>query len=304
VYGPTECSDDVTHYNAHNSNVDSESIPIGRPISNTEVYVVDEAGELSPIGVTGELYIGGAGLARGYLNRPGLTAERFVPHGFGKAGERLYRTGDLGRWRADGVLEFVGRRDEQVKVRGYRIELGEIETVLREHSKVREAVVMARAEEGGTQRLLAWYVAAEGVPPGPGELREYLRERLPEYMIPAALMAVEKMPLTTNGKVDRKALPDPEYGVGERTSKYVAPRTEVEKVLARLWSEVLKVEQVGIEDNFFELGGDSILSLQITARARAGGLGLTARDSFQYQTIAELAAAFQQRQLLDSSCCV
>ena len=228
--------------------------------SNVQVYVLDEQMQPAPVGITGELYIGGAGIARGYLNRPQLTAERFVPHPFSQqSGARLYRSGDLVRWRQDGELEYVGRIDEQVKVRGYRIEIGEVEAVLRSHPSVSSCVVIAREEESGERRLVGYVVSAAGEPQAKiSELRRYLGEKLPEYMIPAVFIELDELPLTVNGKVDRRALPAP---TGERLlpeQEFAAPRSRVEEYLAQIWSEVLGVDKVGIHDNFFALGGDSL----------------------------------------------
>ena len=246
-----------------------------------------------PVGVTGELYIGGIGVARGYLNRPELTAEKFVPNPYGKeAGARLYRTGDRVRMSADGNIEYLGRRDEQVKVRGFRIELGEIESVLAEHASVREVVVMAREGVGGVadKRLVAYVVGAGSEGISTRELQEYVKERLPQYMIPSVFIEMESMPLTPNGKVDRRALPAPEQDRMVAGNQYEAPRTAVEQVLARIWSEVLGIENVGINDNFFELGGDSILSIRIIAKANQAHLRLMPRQIFEHQTIAQLAS--------------
>jgi hypothetical protein len=223
------------------------------------------------VGVAGELYLGGAGLARGYLNRPDLTAERFIPHAFTtEAGARLYRTGDVARFRADGEIEFLGRADEQVKVRGFRIELGEVESALREHAQVKECVVTARATEGA-QRLVGYVVAADGAHPTTSDLAAHLKTRLPEYMIPSAFILLEELPLTPNGKVDKRALPAPDASRPELKESFAAPRTQTEEVLAGIWADVLGLERVGIHDNFFELGGDSILSIQIIARANQAG---------------------------------
>jgi len=269
----------------------SSTVPIGRPIANTEMYVLDEELKLVPVGVVGELYIGGDGLARGYQGRAELTAERFVPHRYSqRGGERLYRTGDLVRWRADGWLEFQGRLDGQVKLRGYRIELGEIETVLQQHEGVSEAVVVVQQNEEGHKQLIAYVVRDQESALSIGELRDYLKARLPEYMVPGVYIWLETLPLTANGKVDRKALPQPGGSRPELDQEFVASRDRVEEVLARIWSELLGVEKVGVHDNFFELGGDSIISIQIVARARQQGLAISPRQVFQYQTIAELAS--------------
>jgi hypothetical protein len=261
------------------------------------VYVVDEEQELAPVGVVGELVIGGAGLAHGYVKRGEQTAARFVPDGLsGVAGGRLYRTGDQARYRSDGELEVLGRRDEQVMVRGYRIETGEVEAALRELEWVREAVVVVREDVAGDQRLVCYLVggvgAAEAGEPGErvGELRVRLRERLPEYMVPAAYVWLEELPLTPNGKVDRRALPPP--GESDLPSRsYVGPRTAVEELLAQIWRELLRVERVGVSDNFFELGGHSLLATQVVSRVRqAFAREVALRTLFEAPTVGELAA--------------
>jgi amino acid adenylation domain-containing protein/non-ribosomal peptide synthase protein (TIGR01720 family) len=266
--------------------------PIGCPIINSRVYVLDAGLEPVPVSVAGELYIAGAGLARGYLNRPGLTAERFVANPFGAPGSRMYRTGDVVRWRADGQLEFLGRTDDQVKIRGFRIELGEVEAVVASHPGVAQVAVIAREDQPGLKRLAAYVVPAADETVDPNELRSFLREVLPDYMVPSAFVTLEEFPLSPNGKLDRRALPAPDYSAATGHG-YVAPRTEAEQVLSGIWAEVLGVDQVGAEDNFFELGGDSILSIQVVSRARQAGLGLTSKDIFLHQTIAQLAVAVQ-----------
>ena len=266
--------------------------PIGRPIANTRVYVLDEQGEPVPVGVNGELYIGGAGVARGYLKRPELTAERFVPDPYGEeAGARLYRTGDVGRWRADGNVEFVGRNDFQVKVRGFRIELGEIESRLAEQAGVREAVVVVREDTVGDKRLVAYYTARQpedGV--GAEQMRAHLAAKLPEYMVPEAYVRLEALPLTPNGKLDRRGLPAPEaeaYAV----QGYEPPQGETEKLLAEIWAEVLHVERVGRHDNFFALGGHSLLAITLVERMRQGSFRVDVRSIYTTPTIAGLVAA-------------
>ncbi|HEU0052779.1 MAG TPA: condensation domain-containing protein, partial [Longimicrobium sp.] len=240
--------------------------PIGRPIANVRVYALDPRMRPVPVGVPGELYVGGVGVARGYLGQPGQTAERFVPDAFGgEPGARLYRTGDLGRWRPDGTIEYVGRNDFQVKIRGFRIELGEIEARLAEHPAVREAVVLAREDEPGEKRLVAYVVGDPAA--GADVLRAHLGERLPEHMVPAAYVHLEALPLTPNGKVDREALPSPD-GEAYARRGHEAPVGEVERALAEIWSEVLGVERVGRHDDFFELGGHSLLAVQMAARVQ------------------------------------
>lgn len=293
-FGPTEATCGITYSEL---TTDDHRVTIGRPIPNTQVYVLDQLFNIVPVGVRGELYLAGHGLARGYLKRPDLTAERFIPHPFSaEPGARLYRTGDLARFRAEGNLEYLGRVDDQVKVRGYRIELGEVGTVLTAHEAVKEAVVVLREDVPGEKRLVAYFVAVDG-PRGPrgnrlttGELRRHLEERLPAYMLPAAFVQLESLPLSANGKLNRKALPAPEHNLAEAEDSYTAPRTPTEEQLAAIWSKVLRLRRVGVQDNFFELGGDSILSIQIVARANQAGLRLTPKLLFQHQTIAALAA--------------
>ena len=263
------------------------SVPIGSIIGDRVAYILDADLALVPQGATGELYVGGAGLAQGYHERPGMTAERFVADPFASNGGRLYRTGDLVRQRADGLVEYLGRIDHQVKIRGFRIELGEIETRLLEHEAVREAVVLALDSPSGKQ-LVAYLVSdAEQ-----GDLREalkaHLKAQLPDYMVPAHLIVLDAMPLTANGKLDRRALPEPDPEANRQ--HYVAPRNELEQTLAAIWAAVLNVQQVGLDDNFFELGGDSILSIQVVSRARQAGIHFSPRDLFQHQTVQTLAA--------------
>ena len=258
-----------------------------RPLADLQAFILDAGGDLAPIEVAGELYIGGAGLARGYLGRPDLTAERFVPNPFGAAGERLYRTGDLACYGPDGTIEYLGRIDQQVKIRGFRIELGEIEARLVEHPAVSAVVVMARKSEAFSQ-LIAYVVCVPDMQPGLETLRDWLRERLPDYMVPTVFVRMDTLPLTPNGKIDRKALPATDNGIIPQAS-YTAPRTAIEETLARIWKEVLGVEKVGVTDNFFALGGDSILSIQVVGRARQHGLMITPRQLFEHQTLAALA---------------
>jgi len=293
-YGPTETAVGATLAFGWDP---GRTPPLGRLLPNVRGYVVNRHFQVLPPGVPGELLLGGPGVARGYHRRPDLTAERFIPDPFsGEPGARLYRTGDRVRWLPDGQLEFLGRTDEQVKIRGYRIEPGEVAAVLLQHEGVRDAAVIARADDGGDARLVAYVVAAEAALPAESnparELREYLSRQLPDYMLPSAFVFLPVLPLTPNGKLDRKALPAPDdddrRAAVERV--YVAPRTAVEKILADIWSALLKVEQVGIHDNFFELGGDSILSIRVVARANEAGLKLTVQQAYEHQTIEELAA--------------
>jgi aryl carrier-like protein len=265
-------------------------------LSNVEVYVLDERLEPVGVGITGELYIGGAGVARGYLGRAEQTAERFVPHPHSRrGGERLYRTGDLARYREKGELEYVGRRDEQVKVRGYRVELGEIEAVLNAHEPVRESVVVLRESEEGVAQLVAYVVREAEVTVS--ELRRYVKECLPEYMVPGAFVKLSSLPLTANGKVDRRSLPAVDSERPVLDAEFVAPRNFIEEGLAAAWSRLLPVKQVGIHDNFFELGGHSILLTQLASRIRQDfQVELSLRALFTTPTIAELSKLIVARQ--------
>jgi amino acid adenylation domain-containing protein len=287
LYGPSEAASAVAAVPCA-PEPDGARVPIGRPTANVRAYILDRAGEPVPVGVVGELHVGGAGMARGYLGRPALTAERFVPDPFGEAGARLYRTGDLARWRPDGSIEFLGRNDFQVKVRGFRIELGEIEARLREHPAVRDAVVVAREERAGDPRLVAYWTGEAGVEVQ--ALRSHLGERLPEHMVPAAYVRLDALPLTPNGKLDRKALPSPEGDAYARHG-HEPPVGEVEEALAEIWSELLGVERVGRWDNFFELGGHSLLIVKLIERMRRRELHVEVGTLFTKPTIAELAEA-------------
>jgi amino acid adenylation domain-containing protein len=315
-YGPTENTTFTACHRMDALAEDVASVPIGRPITNTRVYVLDEWMQPVPAGVPGELWTGGAGLALGYVNRPALTAEKFAPSPFG-GGERLYRTGDRVRWREESalvrecvsaevdpapansrtdalthsrtaVLEFLGRLDTQVKVRGFRIEPGEVEAALRAHPSVTGALVIVRHDPDHPKRLVA-YVTGEGV--DAAALKDHLRDRLPEHMLPAAVVALDRFPLTPNGKVDTAALPAPEPRATAGTDPGGAPRTETERALVEILAGVLRLGTVGIHDNFFELGGDSVLSMQLVARAQEAGLRVTTRQVFLHQTVAGMAAA-------------
>jgi len=288
MYGITETTVHVTYRPLSKDDLNSGSV-IGVPIPDLQIYILDENGQLLPIGVPGEMHVGGAGLARGYLRRPELTEQRFIPdHVTGRKGARLYKTGDLARFLPGRDIEYLGRIDHQVKIRGFRIELGEIESVLLQHPAVRSAVVMAREDEPGVKRLAAYLVTSQPAPEV-SVLREHLKKKVPDYMVPAAFVFLDSLPLTASGKVDRKALPVPESQRPQLTRRYIAPRTAAEKTLSAVWSKALRVEKVGIEDNFFELGGDSILSIQIISAARREGLKLTPKLLFANQTIASLA---------------
>ncbi|MEX2970010.1 non-ribosomal peptide synthase/polyketide synthase [Streptomyces sp. C184] len=291
-YGPTECTVDALA-----CRIEGTGRPVvGRPLANVRAHVLDHRLQPVPPGVGGELYLAGDQVARGYLHRPGLTAARFVADPFGPPGSRMYRTGDLARWTADGRLDYLGRADDQVKIRGHRIEPGEIEAALRALPAVAEAAVVAVDDARGHARLAAYVTpATEAGPPAAAELRAALQRTLPGPMVPAAFVVLDVLPLNSSGKLDRRALPAPDLDAAAREREFVAPRTAAERTLAGIWSAVLGVARVGADDNFFELGGDSILSIQAVSRARAAGLHLTSRDVFQHQTVAELAAAVDQR---------
>jgi amino acid adenylation domain-containing protein len=303
LYGPSE---DTTYSTCALVGRDADAEPtIGRGVSNTRLYVLDAGLRPVPVGVAGTLYISGEGLARGYLHRPALTAERFIPDPFGaRPGARMYATGDLVRWLAGGELQYLGRADHQVKVRGFRIELGEVEAALLSHGGVRECAVVVREDAPGDKRLVAYYVAegrageAESESEGAvatAELREYLRGRLPEYMVPSAFVALDRMPQTPNGKLDRKALPRPDAGAAGAGHAYVAPRTPIEEAVANIFAEVLGVERVGAEDNFFDLGGHSLLATRVVTRLnKAGYRNLPLRGIFEKPTVAALSALIEQ----------
>jgi amino acid adenylation domain-containing protein len=296
LYGPTETTVWST---AHRVDGSEAVVPVGTPVANTRAYVLDAHLNPVPAGVPGGLYLAGAGVARGYLGRPDLTADRFLPEPFGGAergGARMYRTGDRARWREDGVLEFLGRDDHQVKVRGFRIELGEVEAALAAHPGVREAAAAALADESGEARLVAYVVEEDEVPPDAPDLRAWLRARLPDYMVPSLFVPLEALPRTANGKTDRAALPAPEGGRAAVEAEYVEPRTAVEEALAAVWAETLHVERVGVHDNFFELGGHSILATQLVVAVRATlQAEVPVRVLFEHPTVAELAAAIVAR---------
>jgi aryl carrier-like protein len=297
-YGPTEVT--IGAARAFDPSP-SERPPIGRPLPNTQVLVLDRQGVPAPVGVPGELCVAGIGLGRGYLGRPDLTAERFAPNPWsGGSGARLYRTGDLGRWLPTGELDFVGRIDHQVKIRGFRVELGEVEAALALQPGVREAAVVAKGGGSGGLRLVA-YVAVEELPETPttkvAELRAALRAELPEFMVPAGWVVLEALPKTGSGKIDRNALPDSEDSF---TSSYSPPRDDLEQLLAAIWGEELGVERVGIDDNIFDLGGHSLLMIRLQARFVDLGFEVSVTDLFQYPNVKALAG-FLGRNLLTSS---
>ncbi|HXL89166.1 MAG TPA: amino acid adenylation domain-containing protein, partial [Streptosporangiaceae bacterium] len=284
MYGPTECTVEAT-----SCQVTAATRPaIGRPLDNTQVYVLDPDLRPVPPGIPGQLHIAGAGLARGYLNRPGLTAQKFTACPFGPPGSRMYATGDLARWTGNCQLEYLGRADQQVKIRGFRIEPGEIEAVLLRHPAIAGAAVTAREDIPGRKQLAAYLARAAGTTaPAVGDLRDWLTSTLPDYMIPATFTTLDALPLTPNGKLDHRALPHP--GALGPATDYVPPRTPAEQAIAAIWADVLGISQVGVHDNFFELGGDSILSIQIVSRARQAGHQFTVKDLILHQTVAELA---------------
>jgi acyl-CoA synthetase (AMP-forming)/AMP-acid ligase II len=287
VYGPTE----TTVWSTVDRVLPDEgAVPIGRPIANTQTWVLDPSLQPVPLGVPGELYIGGAGVARGYHRRPALTAERFVPDPFSvEPGARLYATGDLARWRSDGRLECLGRRDHQVKLRGFRIEPGEIEATLARHPAVRQAVVVVRGSGTHDARLVA-YVVADGSPSS-AELRAHLAEDLPAYMVPAAFVLLDSLPLTPNGKIDRRALPAPDAAdTPDAARPVVAPRTPVERTISGIWAEALGSPPRGVHDGFFESGGHSLAAALVISRIRAAfGVGIALRSLFEHPTVAGLA---------------
>lgn len=293
VYGPTEATVNVTAWLCSQEQ-ETVSVPIGIPVANCQIYILDEYFQPVPKGVVGELYIGGTQLARGYINQPGLTAERFIPNPFNTTGERLYRTGDLAYHANQGLIHFVGRADHQVKVRGFRIELGEIESVLLKNPDVKDAVVIVRDDGPSEQYLAAYWVSkiqADSL--NTEELQNALKEHLPDYMVPSVFIKLDALPLSANGKLDRKALPVPDFSE-QFADQYIAPRNEVETMLANIWSDLLNLQQVGIHDNFFALGGDSILSIQVSSRAHQAGWVITPRQLFDYQTIATLALVVEK----------
>jgi amino acid adenylation domain-containing protein len=289
-YGPTEgttftCCHTISHHDAQGT-----SIPIGRPIANTQVYLLDSENELVPVGVEGELCIAGDGLARGYLNQPDLTAEKFVPHPFSKeSGARIYKTGDLARYRLDGTIEFLGRLDGQVKISGYRIELGEIETVLMHHPGVKSAAVLARQDTPGEKKLAA-YIVARSADCSVSDLRTFLQGKLPAYMVPSAFVLMDSLPLSPNGKVDRAVLPAPEAIQVSPAEAPNSPQTEIEQKIASVWQRVLGLKQVSVEDNFFDVGGDSLQLLEAHAELQKTlSPDLVITDLFEYPTVRALA---------------
>ena len=291
VYGPTECTTFATFHLVSEVEKDATTIPIGRPIANTTAYMLDKHGNPLPIGVPGELYLGGPGVAQGYLNEPELTAERFVADPFAAdKTQRMYRTGDIVRYLPDGNIDFIGRLDDQVKIRGFRIEPGEIECVLRQHPGVAMATVIVRQDNDGGKRLVAYLVLANPEePPQPGELREFLRQRLPDYTVPSAYVFLGKLPLTASGKIDRKALPAPV--LDRELGSFIAPRSETEKTVAETWSAVLQIQGVGVHHDFFQLGGHSLLATRVVSKLRSiVGIDIPLSVFFENATVAAIAA--------------
>ena len=298
LYGPTEASIDVTAWQCRRESA-LTVVPIGRPIANTQIYLLDRRLQPVPVGVAAELHIGGVGLARGYLNRSELTQERFIANPFSNDPEsRLYKTGDLARYLPDGNIQFLGRLDNQIKLRGYRIELGEIESVLAQHPDIQQAVVLTREDKPGDRRLVAYCVATANSNALPRDLRSYLQHKLPDYMIPSAFVLLDSLPLTPNGKLDRKSLPAPGHDRPEPDDGFAAPRTPLEESLANIWAEVLKLDKVGIHDNFFHLGGHSLLATQVVSRMRnAFSIEVRLRQMFESPTIAEMATLITENQV-------
>jgi acyl-coenzyme A synthetase/AMP-(fatty) acid ligase/acyl carrier protein len=291
MYGITETTVHVTHHPLSRADLARPSSVIGRPIPDLQVYILDPRLHLCPIGVPGELYVGGPGLARGYLRRPELTEGKFLPNPFAThTGERLYRSGDLGRYRANGEIEYLGRMDQQVKIRGHRVELGEIEAVLAQYPDVRESAVVARQETPGDVRLIAYLVPrGETAPPDP-KLRDFLKRSLPAYMVPSRFVPIERLPLTPSGKLDRRALPSPAGRSKEREEGFVPPRDPTERAVAKIWGQILGLDGLGAHDNFFERGGHSLMAAQVVSRVRDSfGVELPIRALFDSSSVAEFA---------------
>jgi acyl-coenzyme A synthetase/AMP-(fatty) acid ligase/acyl carrier protein len=290
MYGITETTVHVTYQPLSSEDLTSASV-IGRPLPDLQVYILDRNLEPVPIGVPGELYVGGGGVARGYLNRPDLTTERFVAHPFSKASRaRLYKTGDRGRFLANGAIEYLGRMDNQVQLRGFRIEPGEIEALLAQHPAVAGAVAVMREDEPEDNRLVAYVVPHEPSAPSPGELREFLLQKIPSYMVPGSFVVLKQLPLTANGKVDKRALPAPETADRAQAMVHVAPSSKIQQRIARIWQDVLNLDEVGIQDNFFDLGGHSLLLMRVHNELQSKlGQPVSVLDLIQFPTIEALA---------------
>jgi acyl carrier protein len=289
MYGPTETTVWST---THKLSPDETTVPVGRPIANTSVYVTDAKRRLLPHGVPGELYIGGLGVARGYFERPELTSERFVPDPFAGGEARMYKTGDRARFRADGILDFLGRADFQVKLRGYRIEPGEIEALVRQLPGITECVVVLREDRPGDQRLVGYVVPAPRTKIDVSSVREALRERLPEYMVPSNIISIDELPLTPNRKIDRKALPAPDVLAAHAApTESAKPESEIDRAIAEVWQEMLGREGVGVDDNFFDLGGHSLLVVRVHRKLQEVlGRSLALTDLYRFPTIRALSS--------------
>jgi hypothetical protein len=296
LYGPTEAAVDVTYWHCKKT-TNLRVVPIGFPIANTKIYILDNNLQLVPPGCVGELHIAGIQVARGYLNRPELTAERFVPDPFSnEPNARLYKTGDLARYLPDGNIEYLGRTDFQVKIRGLRIELGEIETRLSEFPGVRQCAVLAREDQPGDKRLVAYLVNGSEDKISNADLRKYLRQSLPDYMIPQHFVLLDSIPLSPNGKADRKALPKPSID-RQIDQNYLAPRNDIENTITNIWQDLLQIDKVGVHDSFFELGGHSLLMARVLRRlTQTVSDNLSIVDLFQYPTVASLAAFLNQKE--------
>jgi aspartate racemase len=298
AYGPTEATITATIFDPPSEFISStDCMPVGKPIANSEVYVLDQQLRKVTEGETGELYIGGVGLARGYLDQPELTAQRFIRHPFSsEANARLYKTGDLARWLPDGNLEFLGRIDDQLKIRGFRVEVGEIENTLAQHPAAREVVVIGREDRPGEKQLVAYVVVTNDNRPTTDDLRKFLQARLPEYMVPAAFVMLKSLPLTPGGKVDRRQLPPPQFERDGADKEYVAPRTELERRLVEIWEAMLGVRPIGVKDNFFELGGHSLMEMRLVAEVeRRIGITLPLATIYYTRTIESMARALERK---------
>jgi acyl-CoA synthetase (AMP-forming)/AMP-acid ligase II/acyl carrier protein len=296
AYGPTECTTFSTTHKIEVGDEETGSVPIGKPIANARIYILSRHLQPVPIGATGEIYIGGEGVALGYLNRPELNSQRFISDPFDRGSVApIYRTGDLGRWRPDGAIEFVGRNDTQVKIRGYRVELGEIEARLSSYQDIEESVVLAREDVPGRKRLVAYLIPKKRAVLDVESLRVHLGRLLPDHMVPAAFVTLDRWPLTANGKLDRRALPAPEAGA-YANRPYEAPTGDIEELLAQVWQDVLGVRRVGRRDNFFELGGHSILAMQVMTRLRSRlSIEIPMKLLFQFPTLEPFAVKIEER---------
>jgi len=292
MYGITETTVHVTYRPLSWRDLALRGVsPIGIPIPDLQIYLLDSHKQTVPVGVPGEIYVGGAGVARGYLHHPDLTADRFIPNPFSaEPNARLYKSGDLARWNPEGQLEYLGRQDAQVKLRGYRIELGEIEAAIKQYSEIRQALIMVREDQPGDRRLVAYIVPALNATLDTDILRGFLREKLPAYMIPAAFVKLDTLPLTANGKIDRKALPAPEMS-NWVNKEFVAPRSQTEQILSKIWMDILRTPRVSVQDSFFEVGGDSLLAIQAKWRIQDEfEITLPVQRIFEFPRLSDLAA--------------